>query len=179
MFDRSKPKIGCSSSIINKWTCLSSFDVRKMMFEFDRCSIKWCSTHHYISSMPKLIYSHFSVLTCYNQYVSRNYVLLFVQLIDWNQLLSLLEMIQQEFSPCQRAIQDPLWKKQDSLMINDNHPIKKGKIKIRNTHSNKFIIKQAWKHKNWVFSWKAYWKIQFLHISISLCILTTVRITIF
>ena len=47
MFDRSKPKIGCSSSITNKWTRSSSFDVRKMMFEFVRCSIKWCSTHHY------------------------------------------------------------------------------------------------------------------------------------
>ena len=47
MFDRSKPKIGCSSSIANKWTRSSSFDVRKMMFEFDRCSIKWCSTHHW------------------------------------------------------------------------------------------------------------------------------------
>ena len=35
-FDCSKSKIGCSSS----------FDVRKMMFEFVRCSIKWCSTHH-------------------------------------------------------------------------------------------------------------------------------------
>ena len=47
MFDRSKPKIGCSSSITNRWTCSSSFDVRKMMFEFVRCLIKWCSTHHY------------------------------------------------------------------------------------------------------------------------------------
>ena len=46
MFVRSKPKIGCSSSITNRWTRSSSFDVRKMMFEFDRCSIKWCSTHH-------------------------------------------------------------------------------------------------------------------------------------
>ena len=47
MFDRSKPKIGCSSSITNRWTRSSSFNVRKMMFEFVRCSIKWCSTHHY------------------------------------------------------------------------------------------------------------------------------------
>ena len=29
MFDRSKPKIGCSSSITNRWTRSSSFDVRK------------------------------------------------------------------------------------------------------------------------------------------------------
>ena len=29
MFDRSKPKIGCSSSITIRWTRLSSFDVRK------------------------------------------------------------------------------------------------------------------------------------------------------
>ena len=31
---RSKPKFRCSSSIINKSIRLSSFDVRKMMFEF-------------------------------------------------------------------------------------------------------------------------------------------------
>ena len=36
MSDRSKPKFRCSSSIINRWTCSSSFDVQKMMFEFDR-----------------------------------------------------------------------------------------------------------------------------------------------
>ena len=42
----SKPKIGCSSSITNIWTCSSSFDVQKMMFKFVRCSIKWCLTHH-------------------------------------------------------------------------------------------------------------------------------------
>ena len=29
MFDRSKPKIGSSSSITNRWTRLSSFDVQK------------------------------------------------------------------------------------------------------------------------------------------------------
>ena len=46
MFICSKPKIGCSSSIINKWTCSSSFDVQKMMFEFVLCSVKWCLTHH-------------------------------------------------------------------------------------------------------------------------------------
>ena len=34
MFVCSKPKIGCSSSITNWWTCWSSFNVRKMMFEF-------------------------------------------------------------------------------------------------------------------------------------------------
>ena len=50
-FDCSKPKIGCSSSITNKWTHSSSFDVRKMMFEFDRCSIKWCSTNHSAASL--------------------------------------------------------------------------------------------------------------------------------
>ena len=31
-----KPKIGCSSSITNRWTCLSLFNVRKMMFELVR-----------------------------------------------------------------------------------------------------------------------------------------------
>ena len=54
MFDRSKPKIGCSSSITNRWTRSSSFDVRKMMFEFVRCSIKWCSTHHYLKHLNKV-----------------------------------------------------------------------------------------------------------------------------
>ena len=34
MFDRSKPKIGCSSSITNRWTCSSSFDVRKSDVRF-------------------------------------------------------------------------------------------------------------------------------------------------
>ena len=33
MFDQSKPKIGCSSSITKRWTCSS----------FARCSKKWCS----------------------------------------------------------------------------------------------------------------------------------------
>ena len=37
----------CSSSIINRWTCSSSFNVRKMMFKFFRCLIKWCLTYHY------------------------------------------------------------------------------------------------------------------------------------
>ena len=41
-----KPKFRCLSSIINRWTCSRSFDVRKMMFKFVRCSIKWRSTHH-------------------------------------------------------------------------------------------------------------------------------------
>ena len=31
---RSKPKFKCLSLIINKWTCLSLFDVQKVMFEF-------------------------------------------------------------------------------------------------------------------------------------------------
>ena len=39
-FDRSKPKIGCSSLITIRWRRLSSFDVRKIMFEFLRCLIK-------------------------------------------------------------------------------------------------------------------------------------------
>ena len=43
----SKPKIGCLSSIINRWTCSGSFDVRKMMMEFVRCLMKWCLTYHY------------------------------------------------------------------------------------------------------------------------------------
>ena len=33
MFDHSKPKIWCSSSIANRWTSLSAFDVQKMMFQ--------------------------------------------------------------------------------------------------------------------------------------------------
>ena len=33
MFDHSKPKIGCSSSVTNRWTRSSSFDVRKLMFD--------------------------------------------------------------------------------------------------------------------------------------------------
>ena len=48
MFDRSKARIGCLSLITNRWTCLSLFDVRLMMFEFVQCSIKWCATHHYL-----------------------------------------------------------------------------------------------------------------------------------
>ena len=40
MLDRSKPKIGCSSSITNRWTCSSSLDVQKMMFEFVRFRIR-------------------------------------------------------------------------------------------------------------------------------------------
>ena len=38
---RSKPKFRCSSSIINRGTRSSLFDVQKMMFEFVRCLIKW------------------------------------------------------------------------------------------------------------------------------------------
>ena len=45
---RSKPKIGCWSSIVHQWTCSSLFDVQKMKFKFVRRSIKWCSTHHYV-----------------------------------------------------------------------------------------------------------------------------------
>ena len=44
MFVNSKPKIGCSISITNRWTCWNSFDVWKMMFEFIRCLIKCCLT---------------------------------------------------------------------------------------------------------------------------------------
>ena len=44
---RSKAKIRCSSSITKRWTHSSQFDVPKMMFNFVRCSIKWCSIHHY------------------------------------------------------------------------------------------------------------------------------------
>ena len=40
MFVRLKSKIGFSSSITKIWTCSSSFDVQKMMFEFVRCSMK-------------------------------------------------------------------------------------------------------------------------------------------
>ena len=45
---RLKPKFRCSSLIINRWILSSSFDVRKMMLELVRCSIRWCSTYHYI-----------------------------------------------------------------------------------------------------------------------------------
>ena len=47
MFDCSKLKIGCSSLITYRWTCSSSFDVRKMILEFVRCLIKWSLNHHY------------------------------------------------------------------------------------------------------------------------------------
>ena len=53
MFDRSKPKLGCLSSMTSRWKCSSLFDVRKMMFEFVQCSIKWCSTHHYEMNLSK------------------------------------------------------------------------------------------------------------------------------
>ena len=43
----------CSSSITNRWTRSSSFDVRKTMFVFVRCSIKWCWTHHYYTLQKK------------------------------------------------------------------------------------------------------------------------------
>ena len=43
----SKPKFRCSSSIINRWTCSGLLMFEKLMFEFVRCSIKWCSTHRY------------------------------------------------------------------------------------------------------------------------------------
>ena len=46
ILDCSKPKLGCLSLIKNRRTRSSSFDVPKIMFEFFRCSIKWCSTHH-------------------------------------------------------------------------------------------------------------------------------------
>ena len=36
----SKPKFRCSSSFIIRWTYSSSFEVRKMVFEFVGCSIK-------------------------------------------------------------------------------------------------------------------------------------------
>ena len=51
MFDHhSKPKIVCSSFITERWTwtCSVSFDNQIVIFEFVWCSIKWCSTHHYI-----------------------------------------------------------------------------------------------------------------------------------
>ena len=48
----SKPKFRCSSLIINRWTCSSLLNVQKMMFEFVRCSIKWCSNQ---SWAPKLV----------------------------------------------------------------------------------------------------------------------------
>ena len=55
MFVCSKSKIGCSSSITNRWTRSSSFDVQKMMFKFDWCSMKWYWTHHYRLSFTEEI----------------------------------------------------------------------------------------------------------------------------
>ena len=46
MFVSLKPKIGCSSSITYRWTHSNWFDVRKMMFKFTWCLMKWCLTHH-------------------------------------------------------------------------------------------------------------------------------------
>ena len=46
MFVLLRQKFKCSSSIINRWTRSSLFNVQKMMFKFVRCLIKWCSTHH-------------------------------------------------------------------------------------------------------------------------------------
>ena len=37
MFDRSKPKIGCSSLITNRWTHSIQFNIQKTMFE----SVRW------------------------------------------------------------------------------------------------------------------------------------------
>ena len=42
-----KPKIERSSSITNRWTGSSSFNVQKLMFNLDWCSIKCCCTHYY------------------------------------------------------------------------------------------------------------------------------------
>ena len=48
MFDvRWKPKIGCLSLITSSWTPSRLFDVHKWCFDFVRCLIKWCSTHHW------------------------------------------------------------------------------------------------------------------------------------
>ena len=47
MFDDLKPKIGCSSSIIKRWTCSSLFNVQKMMFKSIHCLIEWFCTHKY------------------------------------------------------------------------------------------------------------------------------------
>ena len=44
---RWKPKFRCLISIINRWTHSSMFDVRKIMFAFVRCSLKWFLSHHY------------------------------------------------------------------------------------------------------------------------------------
>ena len=59
MFDRSKPKIGCPSSISKRWTRSSSFNVQKMMFEFVWCSIKWCSTHHWYCREKNQLFERF------------------------------------------------------------------------------------------------------------------------
>ena len=42
-----KPKFRCLSSIINRWTCSSSFVVQKITLEFSRCLMKCCLIHHY------------------------------------------------------------------------------------------------------------------------------------
>ena len=65
MFDRSKPKLGCSSSITNRWTGLSSFKVRTMMFKFVRCSIKWCSNPLLLVCHFKKVCISFSTIECW------------------------------------------------------------------------------------------------------------------
>ena len=42
MFVRLKSEIGFSSLFTKRWTCLSLFNVQKMIFELVWCSIKWC-----------------------------------------------------------------------------------------------------------------------------------------
>ena len=47
MLLHSKPKIGCSILITNRWIHLSPLDVPKMMLKSVQCSMKWSLTHHY------------------------------------------------------------------------------------------------------------------------------------
>ena len=47
MYLRLKPKGGCSSSIIKRWTFSSLFNVQKMMFKSKRCLIEWFRTSKY------------------------------------------------------------------------------------------------------------------------------------
>ena len=44
---QAKNRVFCSGQITSRRTSLNSFYVKKIVFKFLRCSIKWCLTHHY------------------------------------------------------------------------------------------------------------------------------------
>ena len=64
----------CSMSVRNstdlRWTCSSPFIVRKLMFESVRCSIKWCSTHHYLKLNITFHIDHYELCTLLAKQVS-------------------------------------------------------------------------------------------------------------